>query len=263
MIDVSKAYRHILFERDGALAYVTMNRPAKRNALSIEHMHELTECFRAIGAEPDLAVVILRGNGPVFSAGHDLAEMIGQSPEFYQHEFAVCTELMETIVGLPQPVIAQVQGIATAAGCQLVATCDLVVAAEDARFATPGVKIGLFCSTPMVALSRAVGRKQAMEMLLTGEFISAHEARQAGLVNRVVPGDQLAAATRALAEQIAAASPLVVGIGKQAFYRQLDMPLHEAYSFASEVMASNAQLADAQEGMCAFLEKRKPNWRGR
>jgi enoyl-CoA hydratase/carnithine racemase len=263
MIDIEKTYRHILFEQDGSLAYVTMNRPEKRNALSIEHMQELTACFKAIGADRAIVVAILRGNGPVFSAGHDLSEMIGKSPEFYQHEFAVCTELMETILAIPQPVIAQVQGIATAAGCQLVATCDLVVAAEEARFATPGVKIGLFCSTPMVALSRAVGRKKAMEMLLTGEFISAREAREAGLVNRVVPAAELATATRALAEQIAAASPLVVGIGKQAFYRQIDLPLREAYVYASHVMSENAALEDAQEGMCAFLEKRKPAWRGK
>ena len=256
-------YQHILFDRDGAIAYVTMNRPAKRNALSVDHMQELTACFEAIGAERTIAVVILRGNGPVFSAGHDLSEMVGQSREFYEHEFAVCAHLMETIVNLPQPVIAEVHGIATAAGCQLVASCDLVVAAEAARFATPGVKIGLFCSTPMVALSRAVGRKKAMEMLLTGEFISAEEAHQAGLVNRVVPAAQLAETTRALAETIAAASPLVVGIGKQAFYRQAEMPLHEAYVYASGVMAANAQLEDAQEGMCAFLAKRKPEWKGR
>jgi enoyl-CoA hydratase/carnithine racemase len=263
MIDVEKTYRHILFEQDGSLAYVTMNRPEKRNALSIEHMQELTACFRAIGADRAIAVVIVRGNGPVFSAGHDLSEMVGKSPEFYQHEFAVCSELMETILAIPQPVIAQVHGIATAAGCQLVATCDLVVAAEEARFATPGVKIGLFCSTPMVALSRAVGRKKAMEMLLTGEFISAREAHAAGLVNRVVLASELATATRALADQIAAASPLVVGIGKQAFYRQIDLPLHEAYVYTSEVMAANALLEDGQEGMCAFLEKRKPVWRGK
>lgn len=258
-----QTYQHILFEQDGAIAYVTMNRPAKRNALSVEHMQELFACFQAIGTERTIAAVILRGNGPVFSAGHDLGEMIGQSREFYEHEFALCSELMETIVGLPQPVIAEVQGIATAAGCQLVASCDLAVAAEEARFATPGVKIGLFCSTPMVALSRAVGRKKAMEMLLTGEFISAEEARQFGLINRVVPAGELAAATRALAEKIAAASPLVVGIGKAAFYRQAELPLHDAYAYASEVMASNAQLEDAQEGMCAFIEKRKPEWRGK
>jgi enoyl-CoA hydratase/carnithine racemase len=263
MIEIEKAYRHILFEQDASLAYVTMNRPEKRNALSIEHMQELIACFKAIGADRAIAVVILRGNGPVFSAGHDLSEMIGRSPEFYQHEFAVCTELMETILAIPQPVIAQVQGVATAAGCQLVATCDLVVAAEEARFATPGVKIGLFCSTPMVALSRAVGRKKAMEMLLTGEFITAREAHEEGLVNRVVPAAELATATRALAEQIAAASPLVVAMGKQAFYRQIDLPLHDAYVYTSEVMVANAQLEDGQEGMCAFLEKRKPTWRGK
>jgi enoyl-CoA hydratase/carnithine racemase len=263
MIDTEKMYRNIQFERDGALAFITMNRPEKRNALSVEHMQELIGCLKAIGQQTDLSVVILRGNGPAFSAGHDLAEMVGQTTEFYQHEFALCAELMETIVGIPQPVIAQVHGVATAAGCQLVATCDLAVAAAEARFATPGVKIGLFCSTPMVALSRAVGRKQAMEMLLTGAFISAQEALAQGLVNRVVPADDLAATTRALAEQIAAASPLVVGIGKQAFYRQLDLPLHEAYAYASDVMVANAALEDAQEGMCAFLEKRRPQWRGK
>src|SRR5438132_1799739 len=180
-------YRYILHEVSDRIAVVTMNRPDKRNALSVDHMRELTDCFRAIGTNRDVAVVILRGNGPAFCAGHDLGEMIGQSPEFYQHEFAVCSELMQTITAIPQPVIAQVHGIATAAGCQLVATCDLALAAEEARFATPGVKIGLFCSTPMVALSRAVGRKQAMEMLLTGELISAREARAHGLLNRVVP----------------------------------------------------------------------------
>lgn len=262
MSTAAATYQHILFEQDDRLAYVTMNRPEKRNALSIAHMQELTACLRAIGAERRAAVVIIRGNGPVFSAGHDLGEMLGQSQEFYEHEFAVCTELMETIVALPQPVIAQVHGIATAAGCQLVATCDLVVATASARFATPGVKIGLFCSTPMVALSRAVGQKKAMEMLLTGEFIGAEEARAAGLVNRVVPDADLASATRALAMLIAGASPLVVGIGKQAFYRQRDMPLHEAYVYASGVMVANARLSDAQEGIGAFLEKRTPVWRG-
>ncbi len=262
MSDTATTYRHILFEREGALAYVTMNRPAKRNALSVEHMQELLACFQDIGVDRSISVVVLRGNGPAFCAGHDLGELVGASEEFVAHEFALCSELMQAIVGLPQPVIAQVHGIATAAGCQLVATCDLAVAADDARFATPGVKIGLFCSTPMVALSRAVGRKRAMEMLLTGELVPAEQARQDGLVNRVVPAAELAAATRALAEQIAEASPLVVGIGKRAFYRQAELPLAEAYAYAGEVMTRNAQLADAQEGMCAFLEKRKPVWRG-
>jgi enoyl-CoA hydratase/carnithine racemase len=170
---------------------------------------------------------------------------------------------METVQSIPQPVIAQIHATATAAGCQLAATCDLVVASEEARFATPGVRIGLFCSTPMVALSRAVGQKKAMEMLLTGEFISAEEALATGLANRVVPMDDLEAETRSLADKIAEASPLVVGIGKQAFYRQLEMPTSQAYAYTKEVMSFNATFADAQEGMCAFLEKRKPEWQGR
>jgi enoyl-CoA hydratase/carnithine racemase len=263
MIDTQTTYRNILFEADGAVAMITMNRPEKRNALSVEHMRELTACLEAVGEAKDAAVVILRANGPAFSAGHDLSELIDQPPDAYRHVFAVCTRLMETIQSIPQPVIAQVHGVATAAGCQLVATCDLAVAAEEARFATPGVKIGLFCSTPMVALSRAVGRKKAMEMLLTGDFISAQDALDAGLINRVVPAAELDAATRALAEKIANASPLVVGVGKQAFYRQLDMPQHQAYDYASEVMSFNATFADAQEGMCAFLQKRAPKWSGR
>jgi enoyl-CoA hydratase/carnithine racemase len=262
MIDVQPTYRNILFEIDGKIATITMNRPEKRNALSVEHMQELIDCFKTIGADGDVAAVILRGNGPGFCAGHDLSEMVGQSQEYLQHEFAVCTEMMETIISIPQPVIAQVHGIATAAGCQLVATCDLAVAAEEARFATSGIKNGLFCSTPMVALSRAIGRKKALEMLLTGEFISAREAVAEGLVNRVVPAAELAAETRRLADKIAALSPVVVGMGKQAFYRQIDLPLHDAYVYASEVMVANAQLEDGQEGMCAFLEKRAPKWSG-
>jgi enoyl-CoA hydratase/carnithine racemase len=263
MINVEKqTYRNIQFDLDGSIAYVTMNRPERRNALSVEHMEELIDCFKTIGQDKEAAAVILRANGPAFSAGHDLSELIDKPPDVYRHVFAVCMELMETIQSIPQPVIAQVHGVATAAGCQLVATCDLAVAAEEARFATPGVKIGLFCSTPMVALSRAVGRKKAMEMLLTGEFISAREALTAGLVNKVVPAAELESEARALAEKIVAASPLVVGIGKQAFYRQLDMPQHQAYDYASEVMSFNATFADAQEGMGAFLEKRAPKWRG-
>jgi enoyl-CoA hydratase/carnithine racemase len=260
-VDVT-TYRNILVDAHGKIARVTMNRPEKRNALSIEHMTELIDCLEAIGKDRDVSVVILRSNGPAFCAGHDLNEMIGQSAEFYRHEFEVCTRLMETIQRIPQPVIAQVHGIATAAGCQLVATCDLAVAAETAKFATPGVKIGLFCSTPMVAVSRAIGRKKALELLLTGEPITAAEALQHGLVNRVVPADSLEAETRALAEKIGAASPFVVGLGKQAFYRQLDMPQSLAYDYAKEVMSLNALSADAQEGMCAFLEKRKPEWQG-
>ena len=258
-----QAYEHILYEGDGVVALVTMNRPKKRNALSLVHMQELITCLKAIGEAGETPVVVLRGNGPGFCAGHDLSEMVGRDPAFYRHLFDVCCELMETIRSTPQPVIAQVHGIATAAGCQLAATCDLVVASEDARFATPGVKIGLFCSTPMVALSRAVGQKKAMEMLLTGEFVSAEEALAEGLVNKVVPAEELEAETRKLAEKIAEASELVVGVGKGAFYRQLEMPTEQAYAYTKEVMSFNATFADAQEGICAFLEKRKPEWKGR
>jgi len=263
MIEAEKIYEHILFEQDGAVAYVTMNRPNRRNALSLDHMRELISCFEEIGADGEASVVILRGEGRAFCAGHDLSEMVGRDPGFYRHLFDVCCELMETIQRIPQPVIAQVHATATAAGCQLAATCDLIVAAEEARFATPGVRIGLFCSTPMVALSRAVGQKKAMEMLLTGEFISAEEALAEGLVNRVVSVGELETETRALAEKIAEASPLVVGVGKQAFYRQLEMPTDQAYAYTKEVMSFNATFADAQEGMGAFLEKRKPEWKGR
>ena len=264
MIGAEKqTYKYILFEEGGPMARITMNRPAKRNALSLAHMQELVGCLKAVGESKEAWVVILGGKGPAFCAGHDLSEMVGRDPEFYRHLFDVCCELMETIQKIPQPVIAEVQGVATAAGCQLAATCDLVVASEEARFATPGVKIGLFCSTPMVALSRSVGQKKSMEMLLTAEFISAEEALTEGLVNRVVPAEELEAETRALAVKIAEASPLVVGLGKQAFYRQLEMPTEQAYAYAKEVMSFNTSFADAQEGICAFLEKRKPEWRGR
>jgi enoyl-CoA hydratase/carnithine racemase len=256
-------YEHILVEADGPIARVTMNRPDKRNALSLAHMQELADCLEAIGEAREAHVVVLAGNGPAFSAGHDLSEMIGRDPEAYRRIFDVCCELMETVQAIPQPVIGMVHGVATAAGCQLAATCDLVVASEEARFATPGVRIGLFCSTPMVALSRAIGRKKAMEMLLTGDFISAEEALAEGLVNRVVPAEELEAETRRLAEKICEASPLVVGVGKQAFYRQVEMPVEQAYAYTKEIMSFNASFADAQEGMCAFLEKRKPEWKGR
>jgi enoyl-CoA hydratase/carnithine racemase len=255
-------YRHIVFEVNSSIAYITMNRPTKRNALSLEHMQELIHCFKSIAEDKGVSVVILKGNGPAFCAGHDLSEMANQEPAFYRNLFDVCTILMETIQSIPQPVIAQVHGIATAAGCQLVATCDLAVAAEDACFATPGVKIGLFCSTPMVALSRAVGRKKAMEMLLTGDALSAEEAVMAGLINKVVPVDKLEEEVKALALKIASASSFTVGIGKQTFYKQLDMPQSLAYSYTKEVMSLNATAADATEGICAFLEKRPPNWKG-
>ncbi len=264
MIEAEKqTYENITFEHDGAIARVTMNRPKKYNALSLDHMRELIHCFKVIGESKDVQAVILGGEGPGFCAGHDLSEMIGRDPDFYRRTFDVCIELMETIQAIPQPVIARVHGIATAAGCQLAATCDLVVAAEEARFATPGVRIGLFCSTPMVSLSRSVGQKKAMEMLLTGDFVPAAEAKTEGLVNKVVPAEKLDEEARALAERIISASPLVVGIGKQAFYRQLEMTTDQAYRYTKEVMSFNATFADAQEGMCAFLEKREPEWQGK
>lgn len=258
-----RTYEHILFERDGEVARITMNRPEKRNALSLDHMHELTEAFRSVGESRELRAVILAGNGPAFCAGHDLSEMLDRDPGFYRRVFETCTGMMMAIRSIPQPVIARVHATATAAGCQLAATCDLVVASTEARFATPGVKIGLFCSTPMVALSRSVGQKKSMEMLLTGDFVSAEEAERIGLVNRVVPPEELEEATKRLAAKICEASPLVVGVGKQAFYRQLEMPTEQAYAYAQEVMSFNATFADAQEGMCAFLQKRRPEWQGR
>jgi enoyl-CoA hydratase/carnithine racemase len=206
---------------------------------------------------------VLEGAGPAFSAGHDLGEMTGRDEAFYQRLFDVCSVLMQRLHTIPQPVIAKVHGIATAAGCQLVASCDLAIAAEEARFATPGVKIGLFCSTPMVPLSRAVGRKRALQMLLTGEFIDARTALAWGLVNDVVPAADLDAAVDALAAKIAVASPLTVGIGKAAFWEQVEKDEAGAYAYAKDVMTANALALDAQEGMCAFLEKRPPEWTGR
>jgi len=255
------SYNTILVEAGDAVAVVTLNRAEKRNALSLEAMRELTAALEAVGADRSVKVVILRGLGPAFSAGHDLREMLGRSVEEYRLTFDVCVRLMETIQAIPQPVIAEVAGIATAAGCQLVATCDLAVASSAAKFATPGVKIGLFCTTPMVALTRAIGRKRAMEMLLTGEFVDAATAADWGLVNRVVAPGELAAATRALAEHIASAASFVVGLGKAAFYAQIDLDQPKAYAYAKEVMSMNALAEDAQEGMDAFVTKREPSWR--
>jgi enoyl-CoA hydratase/carnithine racemase len=257
------AYRHLLSEREGPLAIVTLNRPERRNALSLDLMLELIEYLDAIAAEPEARVVILSAAGKAFSSGHDLSEMTGRSITEYRRIFDVCTELMVKIQSIPQPVIAQVQGIATAAGCQLVATCDLAVASSEASFATPGVKIGLFCTTPMVALSRAVGRKRAMEMLLSGRPIDAAAAAEWGLVNRVVPPGELASETRKLACQIADASGFTVALGKQAYYAQIDLDQPKAYAYAKEVMSTNALAADAQEGISAFLEKRPASWKGR
>jgi enoyl-CoA hydratase/carnithine racemase len=246
------------------LATLTLNRPAARNALSRALMAELQAALDAVAADQSVKVVIIAANGPAYCAGHDLKEVrANPGRQSYQALFDECSRLMTTIVRLPKPVIAQVHAMATAAGCQLVASCDLAVAAEDAKFATPGVNIGLFCSTPMVALSRAVSRKPAMEMLLTGDPVDAQTAQSLGLINRAVPADRLEAETRALAAKIASKSPLTLAIGKEAFYRQAEMPLDEAYRYASEVMVTNMMAHDAEEGIDAFLAKRAPQWRGK
>ena len=254
-----------LLRRDEAgVAWLTLNRPAARNALSVALMSALDEALEAIAPDPAVRVVVIAGEGPAFCAGHDLREMRADRGEARMAAlFAQCSALMTRIVRLPKPVIARVHGIATAAGCQLVASCDLAVAAADARFATPGVNIGLFCSTPMVALSRAVPRKAAMEMLLTGDLIDAARAREIGLVNRVVPAGQLDAAVQALAAQIAGKSALTLAIGKEAFYRQAEMPLDDAYRYAAEVMTRNMMAHDAAEGIDAFIAKRPPTWADR
>jgi enoyl-CoA hydratase/carnithine racemase len=251
--------QHLIVKDGDPVTEVILNRPDRRNALSLALMEELTAALhRAAGR-----VVVISGAGPCFSAGHDLSEMVGRSVSFYRQLFDACTTLMETIQSIPQPVVAKVHGVATAAGCQLVAACDLAVAEEGARFATPGVKIGLFCSTPMVPLSRAIGRKRAMEMLLTGQPVDAATAAEWGLINRAVPAQDLKSETRMLACRIAEASDVTVAIGKQAFYTQIDLDQTKAYGYAKEVMTMNLMAADAQEGISAFLEKRAPCWMGR
>ncbi len=256
-------YQNLLFEVEGQTAVVTLNRPKRRNALSLELMTELIRCLDAVGSDGAVRAVILAAAGPVFSSGHDLSEMVGRTIIEYRRLFDVCTELMTKVQSIPQPVIAEVQGLATAAGCQLVATCDLAVAAEEASFATPGVRIGLFCTTPMVALTRAVGRKRALEMLLTGRRVDARTAEEWGLVNRVVPAAELRAAALQLASEVAAASSFTVALGKQAFYAQIDLDQPKAYAYAKEVMSMNALAHDAQEGISAFLDKRPACWAGR
>ena len=257
------SYQNICVAQEGPTAILTLNRPERRNALSLGLMTEAIACLEEIGRNRETRAVILAAAGKVYSSGHDLSEMTGRDINEYREIFDVCTELMEKIQSIPQPVIAEVQGVATAAGCQLVASCDLAVAAEEARFATPGVKIGLFCTTPMVALTRAIGRKRALEMLLTGEFVDARTAAEWGLVNHVVPAAQLQAESRKLAVKVAEASSLVVALGKQAFYTQIDLDQPKAYAYAKEVMSMNALAADAQEGIGAFLGKRAPCWKGK
>ena len=253
-------YENLVCEREGRLSVITLNRPNRRNALSLGLMTELIDCLDAAQKDRQIRAVILAANGPAFSSGHDLSETVGRDINQYRRLFDVCTELMVKIQSIPQPVIAEVQGIATAAGCQLVASCDLAVASKTARFATPGVDIGLFCSTPMVALSRNVPRKQAMEMLLTGEPIPAATARDIGLVNHVVPAGSERAAAIALAQKVALKSAYTVKLGKTAFYRQVEMSLADAYRYASEVMTENMLARDAEEGIGAFIEKREPKW---
>lgn len=248
----------------GHVATLTLDRPRSRNALSSAMLAALATKLSEVEADPTVHVVVLAGAGPAFCAGHDLREIrANPDPAFHERLFAQCSDVMVQITRLRQPVIARVGGVATAAGCQLVATCDLAVAGASARFATPGVDIGLFCSTPMVALSRAVAPKHAMELLLTGDLVSADEAARIGLVNRVVPDDELEAATTALADRIAAKSPLTVAIGKEASWHQRDLSLVDAYGYTSAVMARNLATADAGEGIAAFLEKRDPTWQGR
>ncbi len=251
------SYHDLICERDGGSSVITLNRPKRRNALSLGLMSELIDCLDAIGRDREIRAVILAAEGPAFCSGHDLSEMVGGDINEYRRLFDVCTQLMEKLQSIPQPVIAEVQGIATAAGCQLVASCDLAIASEQASFATPpGVRIGLFCTTPMVALTRAIGRKRAMEMLLTGQPIDAPTAAEWGLVNRVVAARDLRAESRKLACRIAEASNVSVAIGKQAFYTQIDLDQDKAYGYAKEVKTMNLMAADAQDGITAFIEKR-------
>ena len=259
----------LLRETEGPIAVLTLDRPAARNSLSEGLIAELHAALNEIHHNSDVRAVVIAANGKAFSAGHDMKELTSRRADadrgqaYFQHMMTTCSAMMQAIVHLPKPVIAAVQGVATAAGCQLVATCDLAVASEMARFATPGVDIGLFCSTPMVALSRNIPRKQAMEMLLTGEPISAETARDIGLINRVVAAGTERDAAIALAQKIADKSAYTVKIGKAAFYRQVEMSLADAYRYAAEVMAENMMARDAEEGIGAFIEKREPRWQDR
>lgn len=254
----------VLRDDAGGIVTLTLNRPEARNALSLGMLSALLAELQRAAADPSVRVVVLAGAGPAFCAGHDLKEIRARhfDSAYTEALFAECTKVMLAIVGLPKPVIAQVHGVATAAGCQLVASCDLAVAAADARFATPGVNIGLFCSTPMVALSRNVGRKAAMRMLLTGDLIDAQTASRIGLISDVVPAAELAGQTAALAAKIAAKSALTLSVGKEAFYRQAELPLADAYAYTAAVMVTNLATRDAQEGIAAFIEKRSPVWCG-
>jgi enoyl-CoA hydratase/carnithine racemase len=258
----------LIEEQRGKVAILTLDRPEARNGLSLELLQALGNAIARISADAGISAVVLAANGPAFCAGHDLKELAAHRKDadggraFYERAMTTCASVMQSILSSPKPFIAAVHATATAAGCQLVATCDLAVAAEEATFATPGVNIGLFCSTPMVALSRNVPRKQAMEMLLLGEAMSAREAAAYGLVNRVVARERVVAEALEMAQGIAAKSTLTVAIGKEAFYRQAEMPTAEAYRYAADVMVRNMMARDAEEGIGAFLEKRRPDWKG-
>jgi enoyl-CoA hydratase/carnithine racemase len=255
---------HVELERGDPVARLVLNRPERRNALSLDLMREMLRALDTVAGDGTTRVLVIEGRGPAFSAGHDLAEMdTNRDAAFYEELFSTCVRLMTRLQELPQPVIAKVHGVATAAGCQLVAACDLAVASDDARFATPGVNIGLFCSTPMVPVARSIGRKRALEMLFTGEMIDARTALEWGLVNRVVAPARLEDEVDALCRSVASASAYVLALGKRAFYAQDELPEAGAYDIASRVMIDNAQADDAHEGMRAFLEKRAPQWRNR
>ncbi len=256
-------FNDILVETQNEIGMLTLNSPATINALSRNMIREITEGLEDLSALPACKVIIIRANGKHFCSGHNLKEMSSVNQDEYKGIFAACSDMMTLIHHVPQIVIAQVHGIATAAGCQLVATCDLAVAEETARFGTPGVKIGLFCTTPMVALSRTVGRKRALEMLMTGELISAAQAEAWGLINKVVPADQLASSTEELAAKIAKSSPVVLALGKKAFYHQIESTEASAYEYAVNVMTLNLMEEDAREGIDAFLGKRQPQWKSR
>jgi len=256
-------YEEILFSSEGPVGYLTLNNPSKINALSKKMIGEMIHLLTAVSVDESIKVIVIRATGKHFCAGHDLSEMREQGVKEYKFIFDQCTQMMQLIHSIPQPVIAQVQGVATAAGCQLVAWCDLAVAEEGARFATPGVKIGLFCTTPMVAITRAIGRKAAMEMLLTGRLFPASEAKELGLINHVVPLEDLPGETHKLAMQIAEASRFVLSIGKQGFYAQVDQPDVHAMDYAKHTIAMNLTAEDAQNGIAAFIEKKTPVWNNR
>jgi enoyl-CoA hydratase/carnithine racemase len=259
MAKATASYELVEVRQDGDLATITMNHARRRNALSMALMLELTDAFRRVGDGPARGV-LLAGRGPVFSAGHDFGDVAGRDLAAMRELLRVCTSMMDAIQSIPQPVLARVHGLATAAGCQLVATCDLAVASTEARFATPGGKGGWFCTTPMVAVARNVGRKRALEMAMTGDAIDAATAVEWGLVNRAVPPEELDSASQRLLEAATRGSALAKGIGKQALYAQLQLPQPQAYAYAIEVMAASSQLPDAQENMRAFLEKRAPRF---